>query len=58
MPAFDIKCVTRNSPTFFTMIQKQETTKTIWENLKDIANRSDNIGIATVYYGVALISKS
>ena len=46
------KQVTRNSLTFFTVIHKQETAKTlklqynffiVRENLKDIANRSDNI---------------
>ena len=52
--ALGINRVTRNSP-FFTVIQKQKTTKTIHcnfllvlENLKCIANKSDSNGKALI----------
>ena len=50
---------------FFTVIQKQETTKLlittvllVRENLKGSANGSDSIVMATIYCGIALVSKS
>ena len=63
--ALGIKRVTRNSPTFlpYSKNKKQQkllitTFLLVRVNLKHIANKSDSIGIATVYCGIDLISKS
>ena len=57
--ALGIKRVTHNSPIFFCHIQKKKQQKLlittfllVLENFKDIANRSDSIGIATAYFGI------
>ena len=55
--------ITGYSQDFFTIIQKQQklvitAVLLVRENLKDIGNRSDCIGIATVYCGIALLGKS